>query len=95
MCIVNELNSRPSRPSRAYFHRGGKLENPAPVSLLQDNFQHRLKLLEINGERDRGIANSYSSGVQATIAARVLVRERIGKVKTLKARRLARQKTET
>lgn len=92
MGIVNELNSR---PSKAYFHRGGKLENPAPVSLLQDNFQHRLKLLEINGERDRGIANSYSSGVQATIAARVLVRERIGKVKTLKARRLARQKTET
>ncbi|HHV24242.1 MAG: hypothetical protein PHG79_08175 [Methanosarcina sp.] len=91
MDTVNELNLR---PDIAYFQWGGKSENPTPVNLVQDNFQHRLKLLEIDDERDRRIANAYPSGVQAMTAARGLVRRRIGKVKVLEARQLVRQETE-
>lgn len=92
MDTINELNLR---SCRAYFQRAGELEHNIPVNLVQDHFQYRLKLLEIENVKDREIAAACPSGVQAMIAIRALVREGMGKAKVLKDRILAWQKIKT
>jgi rhodanese-related sulfurtransferase len=90
MDTINELNLR---SCRAYFQRAGESEHIIPVNLVQDHFQYRLKLLEIENLIDREIAAACHSGVQSMIAVRILVREGIGKV--LKDRMLAWQEIKT
>lgn len=91
MDTINELNLR---SCRAYFQRAGESEHTIPVNLVQDHFQYRLKLLEIENVKDREIAAAYPC-VQAMIAARDLVREGTGKTKVLKDRMLAWQEIKT
>jgi rhodanese-related sulfurtransferase len=88
MDTINELNPR---SCRAYFQRAGESEYIIPVSLGQDHFQYRLKLLEIENVRERKIAAACPSGIQAMIADRILTREGAGRSKVLKDGMLAWQ----
>ncbi len=77
------------------FQRNGKSLNIVPVSLAQDRFQYRLKLLKNGNLRYREIAAACPSGVQAIVTARVLAKEGIGKEKVLKDRMFVWQEKET
>jgi rhodanese-related sulfurtransferase len=92
MDTINELNLR---SCRACFQRAGESEHIRPVSLVQDHFQYRLKLLEIENVRGREIAAACPSGMQAMTTDRVLAREGAGRAKVLKDGMLAWQEKET
>jgi hypothetical protein len=87
---INELNPH---HCGNYFKRKGKLEN-ITVNLVQDYFRDHLKLLRIENVKNWTITTACPSG-QATMTAKVLSSEDIGKTRNFKNRTLVCQGIET